>query len=101
MIELKNLTKKYADFTAVDNLNITIPKGEIFGFIGPNGAGKSTLLRLLIGRVIQFANRSNANYRPPDHYYARTAGVPLCTLSHNCRERDLPCLTPYDTKSVP
>jgi len=40
MIELENLTKKYVDLVAVDNLNLIVPKGEIFGFIGPNGAGK-------------------------------------------------------------
>jgi len=49
MIELKNITKKYADFTAVDNLNLVIPKGEIFGFIGPNGAGKTTTIMMLGG----------------------------------------------------
>jgi len=49
MIELKNITKKYADFTAVDNLNLFIPKGEIFGFIGPNGAGKTTTIMMLGG----------------------------------------------------
>ena len=49
MIELKNIIKKYADFTAVDNLNLFIPKGEIFGFIGPNGAGKTTTIMMLGG----------------------------------------------------
>lgn len=49
MIELRNITKKYADFTAVDNLNISIPRGEIFGFIGPNGAGKTTTIMMLGG----------------------------------------------------
>lgn len=51
MIELKNLTKKYADLVAVDNLNIFIPKGEIFGFIGPNGAGKTTTIKTLGGII--------------------------------------------------
>jgi ABC-2 type transport system ATP-binding protein len=43
-----NLTKKFNDFTAVDNLNIKVKKGEIYGLIGPNGAGKSTLIEMLI-----------------------------------------------------
>ncbi|MGP8022547.1 MAG: ATP-binding cassette domain-containing protein, partial [Methanobacterium sp.] len=43
-IEMKNLTKKFGDFTAVDNLSLNIKKGEIFGFLGPNGAGKSTTI---------------------------------------------------------
>ncbi len=49
MIELINLTKKYGDFLAVDNLNLTIPEGEIFGFIGPNGAGKTTTIKMMGG----------------------------------------------------
>lgn len=47
MIELRNFGKTYGDFTAVENLNLTIAKGEMFGFIGPNGAGKSTTIRFL------------------------------------------------------
>ena len=47
MIEVINFTKRYGDFVAVDNLSLTIGKGEIFGFIGPNGAGKSTTIRFL------------------------------------------------------
>ncbi|QUW22546.1 methionine ABC transporter ATP-binding protein [Sporosarcina sp. Marseille-Q4063] len=47
MIELVNVTKTYKEVTAVDNVNLTIPKGEIFGIIGYSGAGKSTLLRCL------------------------------------------------------
>lgn len=47
MIELKNLTKKYDDFTAVDGLNLTIETGDFFGVLGPNGAGKSTTIGML------------------------------------------------------
>jgi ABC-2 type transport system ATP-binding protein len=46
-IELKNLTKKFGDFTAVDKLSLDIKENEIFGFLGPNGAGKSTTIRML------------------------------------------------------
>ncbi len=49
MIELSNLTKKYDAFLAVDNLNLSVPKGEIFGFIGPNGAGKTTTIKMMGG----------------------------------------------------
>lgn len=48
MIETKNLTKKYGNLTAVDDLNLTIKGGDIFGFIGPNGAGKTTTMRILV-----------------------------------------------------
>ena len=47
MIEVRNFTKRYGDFVAVDDLSFSIGKGEIFGFIGPNGAGKSTTIRFL------------------------------------------------------
>jgi len=49
MIELKSLTKKYGDYTAVDDLNLSVQKGEIFGFIGPNGAGKTTTIKMIGG----------------------------------------------------
>ncbi len=49
MIELEGITKKYADFTAVSNLNLTANPGEIFGFIGPNGAGKTTTIKIISG----------------------------------------------------
>ena len=49
MIQLINLTKHYGKLTAVDNLNLAVPKGEIFGFLGPNGAGKTTTIRTMMG----------------------------------------------------
>ena len=49
MIEIRNLTKRYGDFTAVDDLSLTVARGEIFGFLGPNGAGKTTTIRILAG----------------------------------------------------
>lgn len=49
MIELKNLTKKFGSLAAVNRINLTVEKGEIFGFIGPNGAGKTTTLRMMSG----------------------------------------------------
>lgn len=49
IIEVKNLTKKFGDFTATDNISFNIKKGQIFGFLGPNGAGKSTTFKMLCG----------------------------------------------------
>jgi ABC-2 type transport system ATP-binding protein len=49
IIETKDLTKKFADLTAVDRLNLTVSAGEIFGLVGPDGAGKTTTLRMLCG----------------------------------------------------
>ncbi len=47
MIELKQLTKKFGDFTAVDHVDLTIETGEFFGLLGPNGAGKTTIISML------------------------------------------------------
>ncbi|MEC8231133.1 MAG: ribosome-associated ATPase/putative transporter RbbA, partial [Pseudomonadota bacterium] len=52
-IEAKNLTMKFGDFTAVNNVSFTIGKGEIFGFLGSNGCGKSTTMKMLTGLLPQ------------------------------------------------
>src|SRR5699024_11650448 len=49
VLRTNNLSKKYSDDFAIENVNITIKKGEIYGLIGQNGAGKSTMLRLVTG----------------------------------------------------
>jgi ABC-2 type transport system ATP-binding protein len=49
IIEIKNLVKRYKDFLAVDNLNLAIKEGEIFGLLGPNGAGKTTTINTMVG----------------------------------------------------
>ncbi len=49
MIEVRNLTKKYGDQVAVDNLSFTVEDGQIYGFLGPNGAGKSTTMNIMTG----------------------------------------------------
>ena len=49
MIEVKNLTKRYGEHTAIEDLSFTIEKGQIYGFLGPNGAGKSTTMNIMTG----------------------------------------------------
>ena len=51
MIEVRNLTKKYGDKLAVNNISFKVEKGEILGFLGPNGAGKSTTMNMLTGYI--------------------------------------------------
>jgi ABC-2 type transport system ATP-binding protein len=73
-IELNNITKKFGDFTAVDNLSLTVEEGEIFGFLGPNGAGKSTTIRML------------CTLTQPTSGFAKVAGFDLIKDSARVRQ---------------
>jgi ABC-2 type transport system ATP-binding protein len=57
MIRLQTLTKTYGKFVAVDQLDLHVPRGELFGFLGPNGAGKTTTLRMIAGILRPTAGR--------------------------------------------
>jgi ABC-2 type transport system ATP-binding protein len=67
IIDADNLSKSFGSFRAVDNVSITIKKGEIFGFLGPNGAGKTTTIRMLTGVLT------------PDSGSARICGIDIHT----------------------
>ena len=70
-ILVDHITKKYGDFTAVDDVSFTVQQGEIFGLLGPNGAGKSTLIRMMTTLLPITAGRALINgfdvARQPDH----------------------------------
>ena len=51
ILEVKNLSKKFKDFQAVNNLSFTVNKGDVYGFLGPNGAGKSTTIRMVLSLI--------------------------------------------------
>ena len=57
-VEVENLVKKFGDFAAVDNISLTVRRGEIFGFLGSNGAGKSTTIRILCGLLQPTSGRA-------------------------------------------
>jgi ABC-2 type transport system ATP-binding protein len=57
VITLTGLTKRYGKFKAVDGIELTVPKGELFGFLGPNGAGKTTTFRMIAGIIVPTAGR--------------------------------------------
>ncbi|HKK54406.1 MAG TPA: ATP-binding cassette domain-containing protein [Patescibacteria group bacterium] len=61
IIEIKNLTKKFKDLTAVDNISFNVKKGEFFAFLGPNGAGKSTTIKILTTLLSPTSGSINVN----------------------------------------
>src|SRR3954447_14323181 len=63
-IEIKGLTKRFGDVTAVDDLSFSAREGAVTGFLGPNGAGKTTTLRMLLGLVTPTAGTATVNGRP-------------------------------------
>ena len=77
MIEVRDLTKRYGEKLAVDNLSFTVEAGRVTGFLGPNGAGKSTTMRLILGLDRPQARRRAHQCLPAragrdaDHAHAR------------------------------
>lgn len=61
IVEVENLTKKFRDFTAVDNITFAVRQGEIFGFLGPNGAGKTTTINILCTLLKPTGGRAHLN----------------------------------------
>jgi len=74
MIEVKELTKRFGQFTAVDQISFQVDKGEIFGLLGPNGAGKTTTIRCLLTLV------------PPTAGKASIAGIDVLKKPQQVRE---------------
>ncbi len=60
-VSVENLTRKFGDFTAVDNISLDVEKGEIFGFLGANGAGKTTAIRMMTGLLLPTSGRGEVN----------------------------------------
>jgi len=61
MLKIENLIKKYGDFTAVDNLNLEVKEGSIFGFLGHNGAGKTTTISMLTTLILPTSGNATIN----------------------------------------
>lgn len=65
MIDVKNVTKKFGDFTAVDDISFSVAKGDIFAFLGPNGAGKTTTIKMLTTLLDATSGTLNINGYDP------------------------------------
>jgi ABC-2 type transport system ATP-binding protein len=78
-IRVENLTRDFGSLRALDNLNLEVPAGKIFGFLGPNGAGKTTTIRLLLGLLEPTSGRVEVlGFDPskqPDEVRARTGAL--------------------------
>lgn len=78
VIEVKNLTKKYGDFTAVDDLSLYVEKGKIFGLLGPNGSGKTTTINCILS-LLEYDNGTISVFgkemRPDSYEIKRKIGV--------------------------
>lgn len=70
-VSCRLITKRYNRLTAVDNLNLTVKPGELFGLLGPNGAGKSTLVKMLVGLVRPTSGWAEVAGFPPSHISAQ------------------------------
>jgi ABC-2 type transport system ATP-binding protein len=84
-IEVDGLTKRFGDFTAVDNIHFSVNQGEVFGLLGPNGAGKSTLIRMLTTLVPPTSGRGRVNgfdvAREPDSVRRSIGVIPQAMTS--------------------
>jgi ABC-2 type transport system ATP-binding protein len=75
MIEVRNLTKRYGDLIAINNISFTAVNGQILGFLGPNGAGKTTTMRIITG------------YMPASSGTVKVAGFDIFDDSYEVRKR--------------
>ena len=93
ILELKNIVKKFGDFTAVDDFNLDIVEGELFTIVGPSGSGKTTIIRMLAGMdkptdgdILLRGERINdvpANHRPTCMVFQSLALFPHRTVGEN------------------
>lgn len=74
-VTVRNLTKRFGDFTAVDGIDFEVRRGEIFGFLGPNGAGKTTTIRMMLGLL------------PPSAGSVEVLGIPVADHPEQLRPR--------------
>ncbi|MBO4571338.1 MAG: ATP-binding cassette domain-containing protein, partial [Bacteroidales bacterium] len=74
MLQCNSITKRFGEYTALDNLTLEVPKGVIFGLLGPNGAGKTTLIRIINRITIPTAGEVFYDGKPVDDSFVRTIG---------------------------
>ncbi len=88
MIDTENLSRKFGDLTAVDNLNLHVYEGEVFGLLGPNGAGKTTTIRMLACLISKTSGE------------ARIGGYEIGNKAEQVKIRRIIGLSPENCRSV-
>jgi len=86
IVEINNLTKKFESNVALDDVSLTIKKGEVFGLLGPNGAGKTTLIRCLLGLIKPTSGTAQIIYN----------GVPYDIVQDTMKIREKASLLPQE-----
>ena len=74
VLEIKDVTKRFGSFTAVDHLSISIPEKEMFGFLGANGAGKTTMFRMILGLMTPTSGSITWDGKKIDYSKSRMIG---------------------------
>src|SRR5260370_31541067 len=74
-IEVRGLVKRYGEITAVDDVDLTVNPGDVFGYLGPNGAGKTTSLRMMLGLIRPTAGSVRLFGRDPQTSVVALEGV--------------------------
>ena len=92
MIEFKNVEIKYGDFTAFENLNLTVGDGEFFTFLGPSGCGKTTALRALVGFLTPTAGEITLDGKDLIHVPVEKRGIGMVFQSYAL----FPTMTVYE-----
>jgi ABC-2 type transport system ATP-binding protein len=88
MISIEGLTKQFDEITAVDNLELEIRSGEVFGFLGPNGAGKTTTLRMLSALINPSSGTAQvAGYRLGENDQALRRNIGILTEAPGLYDR--------------
>ena len=93
ILEVKNVVKQYGNYTALNNVSLSVPRGSIYGLLGPNGAGKTSLIRIInqitmpdSGQVFLDGEKLNPNhianigYMPEERGLYKRAGIIPCPI---------------------
>ena len=90
MIRVRNLVKKFGEFTAVRDISFDVEQGEIFAFLGPNGAGKTTTIKMLTTLLKPTSGQMELNGLDPathEHEVRKWFGIVLGAYQHGNEER--------------